>query len=182
MLVLVQFLACIEIIKMNYYNYLRSQLKDNLDIKKNNRKINLLLIFVMVLFVLELVFSCLFVSCFVKLSNFIYANHHQNETYTKTWISTHQALNDALLVSMIVFWVVFIISMIWFIWYFSNLNLRNMKNNQKYHIIFICAFYLNIVSLFICFLGLISLSLTTYYLMKYKENFNKFLKDKNQLN
>ena len=167
---------------MNYYNYLRNQLKDHLDIKKNKRKINLLLIFVFIIFVLELVFSCLFVSYFVKLSNFIYANHHQNAIYTKIWITTHEALNDALLVSMVVFWVIFIVGMIWFIWYFGTLNLRNITTNQKFHVLFLCAFYLNIASLFICFLGLISLSLTAYYLMKYKVNVNELLKNKSQLN
>ncbi|MBO7044384.1 hypothetical protein J6W34_07750 [bacterium] len=69
---------------MNYYNYLKNELNNNYDFNKNKKKIIHLLIFSHILILLEIIFSALFVSYFVKLSNFIYINHHQDKNYSQT--------------------------------------------------------------------------------------------------
>lgn len=161
---------------MNYYNYLKNELNNNYDFNKNKKKIIHLLIFSHILILLEIIFSSLFVSYFVKLSNFIYINHHQDKHYSQTWISEHQALNADLLISMIVFWVIFIVCMIWFIWYLNTLNLKRLVPSEKYNQVFNFALVFNILGLFICFLSLIGLSLINHYLVWYKKQLKQLSK------
>ena len=62
----------------------KNELNNNYDFNKNKKKIIHLLIFSHILILLEIIFSSLFVSYFVKLSNFIYINHHQDKNYSQT--------------------------------------------------------------------------------------------------
>lgn len=159
---------------MNYYTYLKTQIKDhNTDFRKNKTFIALYYLNFILLF-LNLLFSVFFIIYFVKLTNYVNDSFHK--IVTAEWLKNQQNLNADLLICMTVFWVIYIVISIWFLYLYFNFtrNFSFIKANNK--ILDKLISYTFILGLFICFLALVGI-ISFFILIKKNDNKKKIQKN-----
>lgn len=139
---------------MNYYNYLKNQLKNKTVDFRKQKIFKISFHFNWILIILNLSFSSFFVAYFVKLSIFVHQSFYK--TVTTQWLTIQRNINNDLLVCLVVFWVIFIVVAIWNIWLFFlfSSSVFGVKNACKKLYLLILVF--EFIGLFICFIGLVS--------------------------
>lgn len=154
---------------MNYYNYLKKQIDSNYNLIKNKKKIKLLVILIWSNIFLDIIFSSFFIAYFVKLANYVRLSFEVKKT--NTWIQEQVIINNALLVCMCVFWILFISFFLWQFWTLLSFKILFNKFNDEYEYkkYFIYVWIFGVLGLFMCLIGIISLSLQLNYLMNLKK-------------